>query len=143
MNWTPTLCCKPSNSRLLRLINPSTTCSTGFASTFPGLFIRSRSRNDGKPGDGTVLELRRHWSLLLRPRVSGRCRSSQCAHAFPAPIRSGNSWLGVTELRHHFPERLAVHDSQVASSPAGDCAFGMGGPQCFLHDARIGCGHSV
>lgn len=36
----------------------------------------------------------------------------------PAPIRTGNSQPGVAELRHHFPERLTVPDSQVASSPA-------------------------
>ncbi len=42
-----------------------------------------------------------------------------------------------------FPERLAVPDSQVASSPASRCSFGMGGPDCLLHHSRIGCRHSI
>src|SRR4029077_8817530 len=47
MNSTPRPCSGRLNNKRLQLINHLTTCSTGFASTFPALLARSSRRNEG------------------------------------------------------------------------------------------------
>src|SRR5690348_14450830 len=48
MNSTPRRCWGRLNNKRLQLINHLTTCSTGFASTFPALLARSPRRNEGR-----------------------------------------------------------------------------------------------